>query len=89
MSQQAMDYDPYVEHGGSQANVVQIESLGKGAWAILTASVLVSVIAIALAFRAEAKSTIAEREARVAQDTLTHFQIELAKKGIFIQVDDH
>lgn len=39
--------------------------------------------------RAIDRATIAEREARVAQDTITHFQIELAKKGIFISVDDH
>lgn len=71
------------------AQVIQIESLGKGAWAILTASILVALFAIGLAFRSDAKSTIAEREARVAQDTLTHFQIELAKRGIFISVDDH
>lgn len=83
------EYDPYVERGGSQANVVQIESLGKGAWAILTASVLASMFALALSFRAEMRTQIAEREARVAQDSLTHFQVELARRGIYIQVDDH
>lgn len=82
-------YDPYVERGGSQANVVQIESLGKGAWAILTASVLVTVVSAAIAWTAYMRSQIAEREARVAQDSVTHFQLELAKKGIFITVDDH
>lgn len=71
------------------AQVIQIESLGKGAWAILTASVLVTVVSAAIAWTAYMRSQIAEREARVAQDTVTHFQIELAKKGIFIQVDDH
>ncbi len=82
-------YDPYNEHGGAQSNVVQIESLGKGAWAILTASVLVSVISSAIAWTAYMRSQISEREARVAQDTVTHFQLELAKRGIFITVDDH
>jgi hypothetical protein len=82
-------YDPYVEHGGSQSNVVQIESLGKGAWAILTASIVISVVSSAMAWSSHMRSQIAEREARVAQDTVTHFQLELAKRGIFIPVDNH
>lgn len=67
------------------AQVIQIESLGKGAWAILTASVLVSMVAIAIAFRAEARSQISEREARVALDYVTSVQVELARNGTLIK----
>lgn len=35
------------------------------------------------------RATLAERESRVAQDRVTYFQTELAKKGIFINANDH
>lgn len=66
------------------AQVIQVESLGKGAWAILTASVLVTIISAAIAWTAYMRSQIAEREARVALDYVTSIQVELARKGIFI-----
>ncbi len=39
--------------------------------------------------RAMDRATIAEREARIVQDKLTFLQVELAKKGIVVNYDDH
>lgn len=72
-----------------RATVVQVESLGKGAWAIVTASAVLSAIAIALAMSAWQLSRIAEREARIAQDKYTYTMGELAKQGIDISTDGH
>ncbi len=86
-----MGRDPFIDNDvdNRSASVIQIESLGKGAWAILTATIILSSLALAVAWAASARSVIAEREARIAQDKYTYAQIELARKGIFIATDGH
>jgi hypothetical protein len=87
------EYDPLVERGGSQSNVVQIESLGKGGIAVVLLTGLIAVVVATLAYglagRAMDRATIAEREARIAQDKYTYAQIELSKRGIDISTDGH
>lgn len=86
-----MDRDPFIqcETDGRSASVIQVESLGKGAWAILTAAIVLSAMALAAAWSANVRATIAEREARIAQDKYTYAQVELAKAGIFLSTDGH
>lgn len=81
------DYGIQARHGSSQ--VIQVESLGKGAWAILTAAIVLSAVAFALGLVAWDRSRLAEREARIAQDKYTYTMGELAKQGINISTDGH
>lgn len=85
------DRDPYIraENDNQSAQVIQIESLGKGAWAILTAAIVISTFALALAWTANDSARQAERETRVLQDQLQTARLELAKRGITINTDDH
>lgn len=86
-----MGDDPYIDAlaDNRSAQIITVESLGKGAWALLTAAMVLSAISIAYAMVANDRSYRSEREARIAQDSVTHMQIELAKRGIFISVDEH
>jgi hypothetical protein len=85
------DRDPFIraENDGQSAQVIQIESLGKGAWAILTAAIVISTFALTLAWTANDSARMAERETRVLQDQLQTARLELAKRGITINTDDH
>lgn len=86
-----IDRDPFIQSDvdNRSASVIQIESLGKGAWAILTAAIVLSAVALALAVSASQTSRLAEREARVAQDRVVYLQGELAKSGINVNANDH
>jgi hypothetical protein len=81
------DFDATADNRSAQ--VIQIESLGKGAWAILTAAIVISTFALSLAWLANDLARRAERETRVLQDQLQTARLELAKRGITINTDDH
>lgn len=90
-----MDRDPFIQADtdNRSASVIQVESLGKGGIAVVLSTGLVAIVvscfAYGLAGRANDRAQIAEREARVAVDQFQTARIELAKRGIVIQTDDH
>lgn len=63
------DYSP-------RATVVQVESLGKGAWALVTAAMVLAAIALAVAWSAGRTSGIAERETRILRDEIDRMKVE-------------
>ncbi len=75
------------------AQVIQIESLGRGGLAAVLVPAILALLVAALAYgvagRALDRANLAEREARIAQDKYTYVQGELAKKGIYISTDGH
>ena len=85
-----MSRDPFIDADVSDrsAQVIQIESLGRGGIAAVVSAVILcalcSALSIGMAWRAIDRSQIAEREARVAVDQFQNARIELAKRGIFI-----
>lgn len=89
------DRDPFIqaENDHRSAQVIQIESLGKGGIAVILLVLLVAVVLAALSYglagRAMDLAGLAEREARIAQDKYAYVQAELAKKGIYISTDGH
>lgn len=82
-----LDFDATADHRSAQ--VIQVESLGKGAWAILTAAIVLASLALAVAWAASVRATLAEREARIAQDKYFYVAAELAKAGIEVSTDGH
>lgn len=74
--------DFYAEADRQSAQVIQIETIGKGGIAAVLICVLTSCVALAYAMRAADRAHLAEREARVAQDKIQYFQIELVKNGL-------
>lgn len=86
-----LDFEATADNRSAQ--VIQIESLGKGGIAVVlltgVLAVVLAALAIGIAGRAMDRATIAEREARVAVDQFQTARIELAKRGIVIQTDDH
>ena len=90
-----MDGDPYIqaENNDRSAQVIQIESLGRGGIAAVLlvglAGVVLGALGIGIAGRAMDVAGIAEREARIAQDKYSYVQSELAKRGIQISTDGH
>jgi hypothetical protein len=87
------DYNEGDSPHSSRAQVIQVEALGKGGVVIILATVIVTLIIAAVAWgdarRAMDRASIAEREARIAQDKYTYVQGELAKRGIHISTDGH
>jgi hypothetical protein len=85
--------DFHAENDNRSAQVIQIESLGRGGIAVVLCTGLVAVIlaalSIGIAGRAMDRAQIAERESRVAVDQMQAARIEFAKRGIIIQTDDH
>jgi hypothetical protein len=81
------DFDATADNRSAQ--VIQIESLGKGGWAMLTAAMVLACIGLAMAWTARDRATLAERETRVLQDQLQTARLEWAKRGIVINTDDH
>jgi hypothetical protein len=83
------DYTEAPSDHSPRAMLVQVESLGKGAWAILTAAIVISTFALTLAWTANESARQAKMETRVLQDQLQTARLELAKRGITINTDDH
>jgi hypothetical protein len=73
----------------SNSKVIQIESLGKGAWVLVAASMVMSSLALAIAYASNQRSDIAEREARIAQDKYFYLAADLRARGIEVTTDDH
>lgn len=73
------DFDASADHRSAQ--VVQIESLGKGGIAYLLfaglLAVVVSLMAWSVATRASDRAAIAERETRIIRDELDRLQVEI------------
>ncbi len=85
------DFDARVNERSAQ--LIQIESLGRGGLAAVLVPAILALLVAALAYgvasRALDRANLAEREARIAQDKYTYVQGELAKKGIYISTDGH
>jgi hypothetical protein len=75
------------------ALVIQQESLGKGGIAAILLITLLSVVMAALAVgkadRAMDRATIAEREARIAQDKYFYVASQLSKIDPSFKTDEH
>lgn len=73
------------------ASVTQIETLGRGVYAVLVGGVILATLLAGMALiRTEAtaeEARKAEREARVMQERWNDLKVELAKRGI--AVSDH
>ncbi len=73
------------------ASVTQIETLGRGVYAVLVGGVILATLLAGMALiRTEAtaeEARKAEREARVSQERWNDLKVELAKRGI--PVSDH
>lgn len=73
------------------ASVTQIETLGRGTYAVLVAGVILAALLAGMALiRTEAtadRAALAEREARVSQERWNDLKVELARRGI--PVSDH
>jgi len=89
------EFNPYAAEGAGQAQLIQIESLGKGAWAILTAAIVLSAIALAYSMVANTKAEaiekrsmdavyIAQQNAALAREDVRVLTAELNKRGIAI-----
>lgn len=80
-----------VETQPHAASVTQIETLGRGAYAVLIGGVILAALLAGMALmRTEAtadRAALAEREARVMQERWNDLKVELAKRGI--PVSDH
>ena len=57
--------------------------------AVIAACILIPEIIDSRSRAAAVASQLSERESRIAVDQVQTMRIELAKKGIFIQLDDH
>jgi hypothetical protein len=86
-----LDFDATADNRSAQ--VIQVETLGRGGIVVLLATVIVALLVAAMSYglagRAMDRASIAEREARIAQDKYTYVQSELAKRGIHISTDGH
>lgn len=82
-----LDFDATADNRSAQ--VIQVESLGRGAWALVSASLVMAAIALALAYASNVRSDIAEREARIAQDKYFYLAADLRARGIEVTTDDH
>lgn len=73
------------------ASVTQIETLGRGVYAVLVGGVILATLLAGMALiRTEAtaeEARKAEREARVMQERWNDLKVELAKRGV--PVSDH
>ncbi len=87
------DYPIHADNDNRSAQVIQVESLGRGGIAAVllpgVLALLVAALAWGYAGRAMDRAQIAEREARIAQDKYFYVQSELQKKGITISTDGH
>lgn len=74
-----LDFDATADHRSAQ--VIQVESLGKGGIAYLLftglLSVVVSLMAWSVSTRASDRAAIAERETRIIRDELDRLQVEI------------
>lgn len=82
-----LDFD--ASASGQSAQVIQVETLGRGGIAALLLGaffcITMAAIAIGIAMRAQDRATLAEREARIATDKLSYMHIELSKRGIHVE----
>lgn len=74
------DYSP-------RATVVQVESLGKGAWALLTVAMILGALGLLMGGMAWQMARLAEREARVAQDKTQYLQSAMDRSGLKVDND--
>jgi hypothetical protein len=81
----------HVQAQPHSASVVQVETLGRGVYAVLVGGVILASILAGMALiRTEAtadRAALAEREARVSQERWNDLKVELARRGI--PVSDH
>lgn len=71
--------------GGSLAIAIALIALG----GVIVGAITLPILAQKASEPIAVRSQIAEREARVAIDQVQTMRIELARKGIFVNTDDH
>lgn len=75
-----MDRDPFIaDNDNHSAQVIQIESPGRGGMAVILAAVIVALIIAALAWgesrRAVDRAGLAERETRILRDEVDRMKV--------------